>query len=361
MATTNFVHRVTPIQADWLNDVDSVTYYNLGNGEKVLVGNQNMFGYDTNAVGSIYGDVGTPTSIQHMTRIVMRSNGDNTTYRGGTALYVEARDADTTTALTKGALYGVHSSVVPSFARNNVPYDDVACFTFGNTTGTIGAKATDAIYGSHNAFAFTGTSEFYSLITMDTNADVGIVLGGRIATFGLDFGLTNMVAGTAIRFGNGQSLVARNSAGTQDRTVFKYTTGDILEIGSAATARVDIKLPMIATVGVQVTGGLQVNSGYISTSLPASITTATYSILSTDNNLTFNRGGGVVLTMPSAGSFNGRELWFRTVTAGAITSASNDVVPLVGGAAGTAILAATAGRWAKLVSDGAVWQIMAGN
>jgi hypothetical protein len=36
-------------------------------------------------------------------------------------------------------------------------------------------------------------------------------------------------------------------------------------------------------------------------------------------------------------------------------------VPLAGGAAGTAILAATAGKWADISSDGTNWVIMASN
>jgi hypothetical protein len=48
----------------------------------------------------------------------------------------------------------------------------------------------------------------------------------------------------------------------------------------------------------------------------------------------------------------GRELFIRTIQNQAAVSASSDVVPLAGGAAGTAILAATAGKWARLKSDG---------
>jgi hypothetical protein len=44
-----------------------------------------------------------------------------------------------------------------------------------------------------------------------------------------------------------------------------------------------------------------------------------------------------------------------------LTSASSNVVPLAGGAAGTAILSATAGAWATLVSDGTNWIVMAGS
>jgi len=67
------------------------------------------------------------------------------------------------------------------------------------------------------------------------------------------------------------------------------------------------------------------------------------------------------VTLPAAGSFSGRILTVRTTVAFTVISASSNVVPLIGGSAGTAILQATAGKWAKLVSDGTVWQIMEGN
>jgi len=50
----------------------------------------------------------------------------------------------------------------------------------------------------------------------------------------------------------------------------------------------------------------------------------------------------------------------KTVAAQAVNSATLNVVPLSGGAAGTAILTANAGRWATLVSDGTNWVIMNG-
>jgi hypothetical protein len=51
----------------------------------------------------------------------------------------------------------------------------------------------------------------------------------------------------------------------------------------------------------------------------------------------------------------------RTITANTVVSASSNVVPAAGGAAGTAILSATAGKWAYLVYDGSSWQIQASN
>ena len=88
--------------------------------------------------------------------------------------------------------------------------------------------------------------------------------------------------------------------------------------------------------------------------------TADFTLGATENHLINNKSGAAcVVTLPSAASFPGREIYIRTIQAQAINSASSNVVPRAGGAAGTAILAGTAGAWALLVSDGTAWQIMA--
>jgi len=68
-----------------------------------------------------------------------------------------------------------------------------------------------------------------------------------------------------------------------------------------------------------------------------------------------------VYTLPSAASYLGRILMVITHFAGTVTSASSNVRSITGGAAGTAILAATAGKWAILQSDGTDWQTIAAN
>lgn len=90
-------------------------------------------------------------------------------------------------------------------------------------------------------------------------------------------------------------------------------------------------------------------------------TGTTYTVTGTDTFITLNRAGTVTLTLPDPSLAPGRPLFVRTITANTVVSASSNVVPLAGGAAGTAILAATAGKWAMLVSDGTSWQIHAAN
>lgn len=91
------------------------------------------------------------------------------------------------------------------------------------------------------------------------------------------------------------------------------------------------------------------------------ITSSTDTISSSDVWLRCNNAGTVTLTLPSAATYPGRIIGVRTITANTVVSASSNVKPIDTDTAGTAILAATAGKWAVLVSDGTNWQIqMAG-
>lgn len=65
------------------------------------------------------------------------------------------------------------------------------------------------------------------------------------------------------------------------------------------------------------------------------------------------------LRLVSPAPSSGRTLFLRNIAAFAVNSATANVVPRVGGAAGTAILPATAGAWCTLVYEGPNWQIMA--
>jgi hypothetical protein len=69
-------------------------------------------------------------------------------------------------------------------------------------------------------------------------------------------------------------------------------------------------------------------------------------------------GSTCTVTLPTASSYSGRVLTFQNYQAQFLVSASSNVVPLAGGAAGTAILENVAGNWATLVSNGTNWITM---
>ena len=89
--------------------------------------------------------------------------------------------------------------------------------------------------------------------------------------------------------------------------------------------------------------------------------TADFTLADTETVIINNKtGSACVATLPSATLNAGRILLMKTTQAQALNSASSNVVPKAGGAAGTAIATGTAGNWALLVSDGTNWVIMAG-
>jgi hypothetical protein len=70
-------------------------------------------------------------------------------------------------------------------------------------------------------------------------------------------------------------------------------------------------------------------------------------------------GSTCTVTLPAASAWGGRAVTFKNLQLQTLVSASSNVVPLIGGAAGTAILPGLVGAWATLVSDGTNWVIMA--
>lgn len=100
----------------------------------------------------------------------------------------------------------------------------------------------------------------------------------------------------------------------------------------------------------------------VGTGLVAPVTkTTAFTLGANENEVICNGSASITATLPTASAWVGRKVRIKTVAAYTVVSASSNVVPLAGGAAGTAILAATAGKYAELVSDGTNWVVMAGN
>jgi len=86
----------------------------------------------------------------------------------------------------------------------------------------------------------------------------------------------------------------------------------------------------------------------------------TYTVLSSDHTI-IQTTAASVYTLLDPTLYKGKTITIKTEFAGTITSASANVVPLVGGSAATAILAATAGKFAVLQSDGVSWRVIEAN
>lgn len=140
------------------------------------------------------------------------------------------------------------------------------------------------------------------------------------------------------------------------RLVF-FTTPD----GSATTVE-RVRIDNQGNFGIGTAANLSRLSvaGPIALQSPSTVNAATYTVAITDSSLRFTTTNNT-LTLPAAASFPGRILYLNTITANSVTSAISDVIPLGSNTAGTAILAATAGKFSMLQSDGTNWITMMSN
>ncbi len=100
----------------------------------------------------------------------------------------------------------------------------------------------------------------------------------------------------------------------------------------------------------------------VGTGLVAPVTkTTAFTVAANENEIICNGSASITVTLPTASAWVGRKIRIKTRAAFTVISASSNVKPLDSDTAGTAILAATAGKWAELVSDGTNWIVMAGN
>ena len=131
-------------------------------------------------------------------------------------------------------------------------------------------------------------------------------------------------------------------------------TTNSLDIATRTTGNLDL--------ATRVTGVLPVaNGGTGLSERPSVITVAVDFTLDNIAGWVINNKSGstCTVTLPTASTSTGRAVTFKNLQLQTLVSASSNVVPLIGGAPGTAILPGLVGAWATLVSDGTNWVIMA--
>ncbi len=158
--------------------------------------------------------------------------------------------------------------------------------------------------------------------------------------------LTLSTTVTGLLKGNGTAI----SAATSGTDYAPATSGTSILYGNGAGGFSNV------TVG----SGLSFSAGTLAatTSAPAApvTQTANFTVAATDVWLINNKSGSTcTVTLPTPSTNSGRVLYFQNYQVQALVSASSNVVPLAGGAAGTSILLASSGDSATLVSDGTNW------
>lgn len=261
-------------------------------------------------------------------------------------LYQKIVDSVSTTASGYYAVYASNGS-------------RLGYFNYYNSTELVVASADGA---TPLSFRVNGSER----VRIDGSGNVGIgtsspTTWGKLAVVGSSSG-GQVVAAIANTAGtaNTQAVLSfdttNNGFNVRDSQIRSTNSGanqTTLEFYTADAAAPQERMRIAAS-------GLTSLTGSFSRGAPVT-KTGNFSLAATENWVICNGTGSITVSLPNASNWTGRELTIKTIAAQTVVSNASNVVPLAGGAAGTAILAATAGKFATLVSDGTNWVIMAGN
>jgi hypothetical protein len=208
------------------------------------------------------------------------------------------------------------------------------------------------MFGTHT-IEDTGTSNV--LLASGDNAFLSVEPTTELAFIG-----TPTVAGAFQAYRNGvismQSAVLTDGASVAGFTAL-LTSGGVVDVFQATGT-----LPGSA-ISNDGSGTFKTAAGAIidgQRSVPVTETGTTHTVAETTSFLICNNTGTVTVTLPAVAANAGRSIFIKNIDGTAtVVSASSNVAPIGSATAGTAILAATDGAWAQLVSDGTNWVIVA--
>lgn len=395
-----------------------INTYNPGSGNKYYAnGYANVFGTSSGSFVWYNAPSGTANSaITFKLAATLFNNGNfavgYTTDQGtklqvnGTGLFSNSGSADTVTvtgATTSSALADI--TITRSGASESATAGNGECIQLKNTTNATAALIQQyssnlqfftyvAGYQERGRFFANGnfavgytTDQGYKLQVNGTsllNGNVGIgatldswssstvvQLPGHSALWqtGTQASLSNNI------YNNGTNYIYATSAAACTLDVGRNFLQFAASASGTAGSVASLSVAFLAGPGTMYFGngaintnynfGVYSNSGAFKTNgLGAGMRTITGTSDSptfADYTLIHNAGTTLTLTLPSAATYPG--LIFRVMNqqAGAVNSASSNVIPAGSSSAGTAILAATAGKWAEIQSDGSSWYIIMNN
>ncbi|MFA9203249.1 MAG: hypothetical protein ACEQSD_04545 [Flavobacteriales bacterium] len=265
------------------------------------------------SVVSANGFAGTVATATTTPAITMSTSISGLLYGNGTAL--AATTVSAPLAYSAGTL-----SITQSGAASNGYLSSTDWNTFNNKQ-PAGTYVTAVSVVSANGLAGTSSGGATPALTLSTTI-TGLLKGNgtaiSAATSGTDY--APATSGTSILYGNGAGGFSNVTVGSG----LSFTAGTLAATTSAPSAPVT--------------------------------QTANFTVAATDVWLINNKSGSTcTVTLPTASTNSGRVLYFQNYQVQALVSASSNVVPLAGGAAGTSILLASSGDSATLVSDGSNW------
>lgn len=341
-------------------------------------------GFQVFNTASIFDESNSPTSIKingtHTVGIDMSSASVGTAFVspffaiGATGGLSIAGTSSGTMNITVQATAGTPTLLWPTGSGTLVS-NAVAPLTINSATGAISLNG-----GAITASSVIGGSTASSSLTLESTSGVGTTdsiifkTGSQATRWTIDTS-GNLIAASGVK------IEADAATGYYlGTTVFVQTVGgvynilfdpggtNVMQYGNASdptnyinntTHKFRSRDTTVTFLQVDANGAL--GNGFHGSAAPTTVTGTTSTISSSASTIIYNASGTHTTTLPAASSFVGRWLYVKSIAAQAVNSASSNVVPIGSATAGTALLAATAGKFAALQSDGTNWITMMSN
>jgi hypothetical protein len=243
----------------------------------------------------------------------------------------------------------------------DVPASPLTVVDAANQITATDGTVTQIVGGAVGSLGRAGTESNHAYTILTNNTEVArFTSTGRLG-IGLTNPLSTFVVGTgAAAFPDGTSaLPSITNIGDLNTGIF-FPAADTIAFSTSGQEEMRITSAGLLGIGtVTPTNTLDVFGNY---GFGAPVTkTANFTVANGENFIICAKTASTTVTLPDAVSYPGRIITMKTRTAFTVISASSNVKPRATDTEGTAILAATAGAWATLVSDGSFWIIMCGS
>jgi len=298
-----------------------------------------------------WGKIGLTTHVSGTLPIANGGTNATATPAAGAVAYGTGTAYDFTAVGTSGQVLtsagaGTPTWTTPTTGTVTAVTGTAPVVSSGGTTPAISMAAASASADGYltstdwTTFNSKGSGTVTSVSVVSANGLAGTSSGGATPALTLSTTITGLLKG------NGTAI----SAATSGTDYAPATSGTSILYGNGSGGFSNV------TVGT----GLTFSAGTLLAATSAPITkTADFTVGAGETWFINNKSGSTcTVTLPTPSTNTGRQLNFKNYQAQTLVSASSNVVGLAGGAAATAILAASTGDWAALVSDGTNWIIM---
>jgi hypothetical protein len=186
----------------------------------------------------------------------------------------------------------------------------------------------------------------------------GLSLVGDITTTGT----ISLQGEVIVNSGDLVGTIDINTQTTGSLPIDTRTTGSLpIDTRTTGSLPIDTRTTGNLSLTTRVTGVLPIANGGTGLSARPSVVTKTadFTLADTEGWVINNKSGSTcTVTLPAASSWGGRQVVFKNLQAQTLVSAANDVAPIDSATPGTAILPASVGAWATIVSNGTNWVVM---